>query len=226
MATANEQNVHNRKQIKVAIITDSRGAGLQSRFDQMKGKSYQVKVLVRVGKGVTDAVKDSRRDLDWMGPDIIIVIAGICDITTLDRRTRTVSITTPDENKMVEDYKYTMEIVQHHIKVMSVGNIPILSFGQLIGMDLAVFNHSDTPDEYQQSLDTGVLLINAAVAAFNNANGASTPWLASEIHHNRKNGRKITRYHRLAEDGIHLTNDIRDKWVVALDKAILKMIPK
>lgn len=226
MASAKGHNSDNRKQMKVAIITDSRGAGLESRFDQMKGKAYQVKVIVRKGKGITDAVKESTRDLDWIGPDIIIVLAGICDITTLDRHTRTVSITIPDENKMVKDFKYTMVIVQQHIKVMSVGVIPKLSFGQLISMDLAMFNHRDVPDKNQESLDTGVLLINADVAAFNSANGASTPWLASEIHHNRKNGRKITRHHQLAEDGIHLIDDLRDKLTAALDRAILKMISK
>lgn len=209
---------------KVVIITDSRGAGLQQKMDLLKGKNYSAKVIVWRGKGVTAGVKDSRRNLDWIGPDIIIVLAGICDVTSLDRTTRIATVTTPDIDKMVEDYEYMMETVQHHIKVMTVGPVPKLAFGQLIGMDLAVFNRRKEVDTNQEILDNGILRINAAIAAFNSKNGASTPWLATDVHHNRKNGRKITRYHRLAEDGIHLTDDLKDKWAVALDKAIKKMV--
>lgn len=211
---------------KIVVITDSRGAGIQSMFDQLKDKNYSIQILVWKGKGVAEAVRESRKRLNWIAPDIVIIMAGICDLTLLDRTTRKVTIASPDEEKLVSDYEYTMDMVQHHLKVMAVGKEPKVVFGQLIGMDISVYNSQHVPNQHQETLDNAVVRINTLIAQFNMNNCASTPWTATDVHHNRKNGRKITRYNRLAPDGLHLTDALREKWVTAIDKVARKMVPE
>lgn len=91
-------------------------------------------------------------------------------------------------------------------------------------MDMSIFNKVSVPSSHQELLDRTVLAINSSIAELNKNNGVSTPWTANEVHHNRKNGRKITRYQRLAEDGLHITEELKDKWTVAIDKAIRHII--
>lgn len=156
--------------------------------------------------------------------DVIIIMTGICDLTYLDRTTRQVSIASTDVDKLVSDLEYNMDMVQHHLRVMSVGSVPKVVFGQLIGMDMSIYNGRDAPDQYQEALDSAVIRINARIAEFNANNSVSMPWTATAVHHNQKNGRKVTRYCRLAPDGLHLTEDLRDKWVTAIDRAIKLML--
>lgn len=206
---------------KVLVIADSRGAGLQSRFNQYTDKPYSVQVLTWKGRGIAAAVKDSDQTLNWLVPDIVLILAGICNITSLDHRTRQVSLSFTDEDKMLDEYTGKMDAIQHHFKV---GKTPRLMFAQLVGMDLATYNNAPAPNPQQDLLDRTILSVNSSIASFNKNNGMNTPWTASEIHHHRKNGRKITQYQRLAEDGLHLTEELRDKWVFAIDKAIVKSI--
>lgn len=108
---------------------------------------------------------------------------------------------------------------------MAVGKDPKVIFGQLIGMDMSIFNCQEVPERHQEILGSAVVRINARIAQANLSNQVSTPWTATDIHHNRKNGRKITRYNRLAPDGLHLTDDLRDKWVTAIDRVVARLVP-
>lgn len=64
--------------------------------------------------------------------------------------------------------------------------------------------------------------MNHAIIAFNKANNVLTPWTNKEIHHNKKGGRKVTRYYKLGDDGLHLSDEIREKWASTLYNAICK----
>lgn len=61
----------------VVVIADLRGQGIQDKLQTIKNDSYSVKVLVWRGRGVKEAVKESKQQLIWTAPDIIIILAGI-----------------------------------------------------------------------------------------------------------------------------------------------------
>lgn len=71
------KNSSPRSGTSVVIITDSRGRGLQSIFDKLDDKIYKVRVLVWIGRGITEAVKESKSQLLWIAPDLIILLSGI-----------------------------------------------------------------------------------------------------------------------------------------------------
>lgn len=79
-----------------------------------------MKILVWKGRGITAAVKDSGQTINWLAPDIIMVVAGICDLTTLDRETRQVSLSFSDEHAMLDEFTGKMDIIQHHLKVIKL----------------------------------------------------------------------------------------------------------
>lgn len=82
MAQAKEIDSLSGRQI--VIITDSRGLGLQSELDRInkiEGTNLNIQVFVWQGRGITGAVKETWKQLIWMAPSLIIVSAGICDIT-------------------------------------------------------------------------------------------------------------------------------------------------
>lgn len=77
----------------VVIITDSRGAGLQSLIEQQLQlcQNFQVRVLVYKGTGIVEAVEPAKSKLAWWQPRIVFVLNGICDVTIRDRVTRLVT---------------------------------------------------------------------------------------------------------------------------------------
>lgn len=79
-------------------------------------------------------------------------------------------------------------------------------------MDLAVYNHLSGEHPQQPLLNDMVTEINHSITAFNEENEVITPWTAKEVHRNKKGGKKTTRYQKLAPDGLHLTNEILEKW--------------
>lgn len=48
----------------VVTISDSQGRGLQSVFNNIKDKGYEVTVLFWKGRGITEAVKESKTNMD------------------------------------------------------------------------------------------------------------------------------------------------------------------
>lgn len=116
---------------------------------------------------------------------------------------------------MINLYKDYMTLTLHQIQPY-LGKCPRrIIFGPLIGLDLAKYNQRVI------SVNTVIHRLNVEINRFNKTNGAITPWLACDVHRNIK-GRKKNRYQLLAMDGVHLTPEMRNKWVIELISAIKK----
>lgn len=210
----------------VVVITDSRGRGIEAELSSIQDRSYSVKVLVWKGRGVTEAVKESKQQLIWMAPDVVIVLAGICDLTSKNRNLKMVSLSFESVDEAVNMFTCAMDIINHFLNINLVEKKFKLSFGQVVGMDIGVYNHLEHPHPLQSLLDEAVIRINNEIATRNSGEGVATPWVANEVHHNRKKGQKITRYQRLADDGLHLTSELKQRWATHLHRAIIKIIEK
>lgn len=164
------------------------------------------------GKGIIDAVRASKTKLLWWTPRMIIIMNGICDVTWLDRQTRQVGLKT-NKSQAVTEYKESMDIVNHHIKILLDGNPVKVIFAQIVGLDIAKHNQELSPNPEQVELDATINSINVEIDSFNSGNDVISPWLARDIHKNTK-AQKKSRYYKLGEDGVHLTPDLKKKWAI------------
>lgn len=214
------------KQTLAVVITDSRGSGLQDVIHAITPGHITVKVLAYPGRGIISAVKESEKLLNWWQPSQIYIMNGICNITRRDRETKKVSLREISVETAVSAYVQSMDIVTHFIKILLDGKKYQLIFTEIVGMDMATYNGTTYPHHQQSLLNSTIHGVNAEITAWNNARNVITPWLAKEIHRNKKNGQKITRYHKLSEDGLHLTSELRSSWAKLLIQAICKNIEK
>lgn len=102
----------------IVIITDSRGAGLQSLIDQQMQlyQTFQVRVLVYKGTGIVEAVERAKSKLAWWQPRIVFVLNGICDVTVRDRVTKLVTPRYDSEDLMINLYKDYMTTTAHQLQ--------------------------------------------------------------------------------------------------------------
>lgn len=208
---------------KVVIVADSRGKGLQQDLDLLNSEgSINIKVLVKKGRGIAELIRDTSKDLIWMAPSQIYVLAGICDITALDRENMTVSLQEDTIETLVGKVEGSMDAARHHLSIMLIEKPYKLIFCPTVGMDMAKYNRIEDRHTQQDLLDEMVVCMNHTIIAFNKTNKVLTPWINKDIHHNKKGGRKTTRYYKLADDGLHLSDEIREKWASTLYDAILK----
>lgn len=210
------------KKTLVVVIADSRGGGLQDEICRITPDHIAVKVLVYPDRGIIQAVKESEKAINWWQPSQIYVMNGICDITMRDKNTKKVSVREPSTNTAIASYIQSMDTVTHFLRILLDGRRYQLVFSEIVGMDMATYNGTRYPHDQQAVLDSTIHGVNAEIVAWNNARDVVTPWLAKEVHRNKKNGQKITRYHKLSEDGLHLTTELRTRWADLIVKAIHK----
>lgn len=207
---------------RIAIVTDSRGVGLQEELDSINEHAFDIKVFVKKGNGIAQAVRETSKSLIWMAPDLVLVLAGICDITQLNRAEWTVSLPEESVARIVDCFQGSMDATRHHLSIFLTERPHSVIFSQIVGMDMAKFNRMDEKHPQQALLDEMVTHVNHAIAEFNKENNMLTPWLGQDVHHNKKGGRKTTRYYKLAPDGLHLTDQLREKWAATLYSVIVK----
>lgn len=206
------------------IITDSRGKGLQNDIDYIERKEtdLNMQVFVWKGRGIVEAVKQTSKQLVWMAPSLILVFAGICDVTELNRETREISLADPTPDETISRYTGQMDIIRHHLSIMLTEKEYKLAFCEVIGADIGKYNRSNQEHPQQGQLDETILHLNVEIAAFNASNGMPTPWTAKQIHHNKKSRTKVSQYHKLSEDGLHFSEDLRMQVATTLYKYVLR----
>lgn len=214
-----------RRPVKVAILADSRGAGLKFELDHLNDGSYDLVVIVKKGRGVVDLVRETSKRLVWIAPDITIVLAGICDIMEKDRETRLVSLQNDTAESTIEQIKSSMDIVRHHLSIVLTENPHRLIFGHIVGMDMARYNVQNTTHPQQSLLNEIVTEANQVITAFNSENDVPTAWMAKEIHPNncKRGNKKKYHYQKLASDGLHLTDHLRERWAKTLMNLLTKI---
>lgn len=108
---------------KVVIVADSRGKGLQRDLDALNSEgSVNIKVLVKKGRGMVELIRDTSKELVWMAPYQIYVLAGICDVTRLDRDSMTVSLREDMVETLVGKIEGSMDAARHHLSIMLTQN--------------------------------------------------------------------------------------------------------
>ena len=188
------------------------------------------------GAGYELAVIKSLNAIKSLRPDLIIIMAGICDLTWRDKITKITSIR----------YKNSEETVQHVVDaakaahdLLRATNDYKISFATLTGIDLADYNHPPrknmTSDEYktytinqkqphedQNTLNKAIIEINRQLTSINQANGVPTAWTAGVVHNYFRG--KYHHYYVKLVDGCHADDRTKIEWAKRLTKALVRAL--
>lgn len=211
-----------KKKRLIIVVADSRGHGLQSELNRLATPGFDIRVLVSPGKGLVAAVCEAESKLFWWQPEQVYIIAGICDVTKKNKHTNRVSLRETNPLLAVSLYKFHMESIRESLTTKLGNDDCTVVFGELVGMNIAGFNGTRYPDQQQSLLNEIVEQVNMEIVAQNTSRELVTPWIARTVHKNRRDGRKIHRYHKLATDGVHLTQDLKEMWAQEILKSIYK----
>lgn len=210
-----------QRRTSVVVITDSRGVGLQEYFNRLNSAEFNIRVLAYKGKGIVDAVQMAKPKIIWWQPKVIFVLNGICDVTELDRATRQISLRHESEALTISLYKDYLTTTYHQIQ-LCVGEYPLrIVYGPIIGIDLSKYNGMIADGNQQENLNSIINQLNVEINRFNEEQDSITPWIARDVHRNVK-GKSRNRYQLLADDGVHLTPDMKQRWVIEIMAATKK----
>lgn len=200
------------------FICDSRGKGLEQHIT--KYTSDNVSVSINSGATLYQSVTRSRNLITRIKPRQIYILSGINNLTTMDKITRKVTVTERNpfkasdifEEELREAYTYIHDITHSRIEIITA---------PITGMSLATYNGclpSNPNDQY--SLNEAVTQINKKIISLNEENGCSTPWTSAIVHRYFRKKHNYA-YHRLSDDGCHLSEEVKDFWGRKLADAVI-----
>lgn len=200
----------------VTLICDSRGKGLEGLLEDHSN----INILVYRGAKLYQTAKYAEFKFKQQNPDQVYVLAGINNLTTMNKRTRQVSISAPDATKITQQFCDEMNFSYATIRKTIKQDARII-FAPLTGMGIAQYNKVDPEvcKEDQYILDQALLDINKRIISFNDEKGNRTPWTHAIVHRYYR-GRYHFAYERLDSDGCHLTDEIKLFWLKKIDTAI------
>ena len=223
--------------MKTVIIADSRGAQLSAHLKYIDNIGTCT-VMTCPGAGIVRSVRTAKRVIMESNPDVVIVMAGICDITMKHPTTKRISLRTVDAGMATQNVMNAIGKAYEDIR--EIGDYTV-SFATITGVDLTDANcrtrrhMNDTeyqrycvttkqthPD--QEAMDAIITIVNRAITEYNERNATPTTWMA-EVVHPYIRGRHRARYDRLS-DGCHPTSDTSRRWAAQVARAIRRIEPK
>ena len=218
------------------IIADSRGRDLQQLL-AASNSTHEIEVLVHPGAGSELAVLRSLTHLRTTLPCQILMLTGICDLTTRNRTTRQVSLRS---NEVALNVNRVMGAIQTAYELLTALGLTKISFATITGVDLSDCNHPPRrhmdPIEYlaycdttklihpeQLTLNQSILEINKQIVIFNRKNSARTIWTAGLVHSYYK-----SRYHHCYKrlfDGCHPDLKTKQAWAAQIVKSLKRIAP-
>ena len=195
----------------------------------------ETKVMSKPGATILRAVQVACNTITYYQPDLIIIIAGICNITKKDRVTKTISLQHNTTDKIVTSVMDDIVEARREIEKISGAWI---SFATITGADLTDINNKNrrnmTDKEYRTYVDTvktthpdqnilnnALYKLNREITAHNNLHHTPTTWMA-EVVHPYLRGTHRSYYTRLA-DGCHPTGNTRKRWAHQIARTIKKV---
>ena len=148
---------------------------------------------------------------------LVIVAAGVNDLTTLNKCTRTVSPVFDDLGQLVDIITDRL----HDLKNSLMACTQYLIICQITGIDMNTFNKGRTDhDLLQDIINGGVRYVNRIVCSINEENAMIPPWTFSDIHiYDKKDKKYIDKYIKFS-DGLHPDELLLMRWAEAFTKCI------
>ena len=205
------------------LFTDSRGIGIQQYIQEVNYNNMTVGMIVHPQKGAgLQKLADIAIDfsMDFPGHNIYIA-GGICDYTFKNPQTKIISFFHKDEGALIKHMCDLVEHIDHYTHVRRPHTKFIIC--PLVGVDVEAYipKIAAVREGLQDIMTNATMEVNNHILTVNNRRGYRVPYLATRIHSWHHNKVKH-HYERLATDGIHLTDDLKQNWAAAFVKAVEK----
>ena len=168
----------------VLIVADSRGKGLQHRFDKLA--PGVITVSSNPGCNLKRLFKRADRRLDKKNYNVLIILGGICSITYLDREEGVARLGSHDPGlyteKVHKSINFVLALIKEHFPKVQVIIAPTM------GVDLARYNKRDWPQEDQMALNQIILQVNRKIIELNEPKSC-IPWISAMVHQCKGKGR-------------------------------------
>ena len=207
---------------KTLIMADSRGAGLAEVIESYVNIGT-VRVEIHRGAGFEHVARNSIPTLRSFNPDLIILFAGVCNLTKRNRRTK---VTTMIQNDLQAAVEGVTAALARALTLLNEEGYTTISVATLAGVDLRRYNgYPVVPrDPDQIVLNHAIVRINRHIVDTNKINNVPTTWTASIIHAYYRGS-----YHHLynkLSDGCHPTAATNRYWARMVVKAIKLTRPR
>lgn len=185
------------------VICDSRGVPVRRRISDDNVICEAVR-----GARLQDVPGLADELISRYNPATCLIIAGINNMTIMNRRTRKVSLVYYDPFELANHVIRLINRIRTYLTGMHRG--VRFGFGGMIGIDLNHYNSIEGYSPFQWVVDEAVRQINAYVRLLNQQCNLYHPRLTSKVHSFFR-GRPKNHY-RLLRDGLHLGNILITIW--------------
>lgn len=191
------------------ILTDSRGIPVRRMIGDPN-----IKLEATRGARLHDMISIATTMIARYNPSSCLIIAGVNDMTVLDRRTRKVSLLYYDPFEMANHIIRAINRARRRLIQLFEG--VKFGFGGIIGLNLNHYNNIEGYSPYQWVIDGAVRQINAYIRLLNQQQNLYHPRLTSKVHSYYR-GRPKNNY-RLLRDGLHLGDTLVASWARSIER--------
>ena len=202
----------------VLLVMDSRGKGLQKRFDITAPGI--VTVVIEKGGDIPTLLKiANRKAFREKGKyNTIIVAGGICSITKLTKK-RKAKLRYKTTSKLIENIKGKLEVGLQLLRGDNPNAKVIIA--PTVGADLKVYNGTSISGKPQRKLNRMVTALNK-VLINSNKPGSKVPWTSKKVHVCK--GRQTWSHkYKFLSDGCHFGAIMKDFVMNEINRCLTKM---
>lgn len=165
------------------VVADSRGRHLDMYLDH-----DDIKVSFQSGATIIDVARKALDIIDLHRPDVVLLMAGINDLTFRNRFTRRVRLISTSSaslsNHLIEQINHAKSLILSsfpHIKI---------AIGGIIGMEISTYNRRHGVSAVQCVMDDAITSVNAYIRQLNLDSSIPHPRLTSKVHTWKRGVRK------------------------------------
>ena len=188
-----------------------------------------MKILICAGAGYCRASRKAKTVISQFQPTLIIMLLGICEITTRDQRTKYTQLKMNSVQDIVEHVIHQARVSLGMIRQYGYQQI---SYATITGLDLQKYNMcairrnphlKDLRGSQQQQalLNQAIIEVNRKIVQLNSELLIPTTWTAGYIH--RYFRRKHHNYYQRLNDGCHPTQEAACYWMAQIQKTAAKV---
>lgn len=221
-------------ELSYGLFMDSRGRDIKEELEQL---DLSVMVLIYPGAGIAAVAKRAIANVGLSDLNIVVISAGICDITTLNRRPKgdKYKLRFSDLESATSYFKKQLHDAHALLKNHFSNSVVIIT--TVIGIDLIDYNCPTTkllsmaersaiqaqkiPHKDQDLLNNIIYNVNHMITQTNIDNKAPTPWTASVVHRWYKHTHHNA--YIMLTDGCHYSKKLRKAWAKKLYIALKKL---
>ena len=209
---------------KIHIIADSRGKELQKRLK--KTRDLRFTVDAHPGYNIEDATINSLSKIAQKKPDIVIIMAGICQLTKKEEDGK-ISLRNTPTQLAIENYMRSITVAKDTIKYyceQTETEKPIVAITTQTGVEIKKWNKEDIQHPDQNRLDGLIIQLNRRITEENTTQNCPTVWLSKYSHrYESRKGRYHPAYSKL-HDGVHPDHELKKKWITEIRKTCRKIL--